>query len=106
VQSQAATLFYNGPPNGAGGWQVTGLFGNYFVTTTTPVYPPTAAWEIRQGIGQGNPGTLVGSGPGSLTLLPISLPPNGKSTWSYFQASVALSPLTLNAGTCHANYDL
>ena len=43
------------------GWNVTGLFGNYFQVVGTDPWT-TAYWEIRSGMSPGNPGTLLWGG--------------------------------------------
>jgi hypothetical protein len=48
---------------GGSGWQVSGLFGEYFTDNSWT----TASWEIRSGITPGNGGTLVASGTGATT---------------------------------------
>src|SRR5437762_4481285 len=96
--ASAATLFFNGDPNGGNingnfldcstcrssegvrvyddfqvtgaGWHVTGLFGDYF--TMSPGNQPTnGLWEIRQNVSQGNSGTLIAGGSASLTVTPM-----------------------------------
>ena len=49
---------------GGGGWNVTGVFTNNLSTNPAPT---GGYWEIRSGVSEGNGGTLVASGTGSIT---------------------------------------
>jgi hypothetical protein len=97
----AATLFYNGDANSTQGnfldchgcrapegvkiyddfqiaagqqWDLTALYGNYITQSQYDIVDPSmATWEIRQGISQGNSGTLLASGDASLTVTPQGL---------------------------------
>jgi hypothetical protein len=44
------------------GWHVTAVFSNNMLFVNPPGYVAGADWEIRTGISEGNPGTLVASG--------------------------------------------
>ncbi len=44
-------------------WNVTGLYTN----NLSSLHPSTGYWEIRQGLSDGNGGTLIASGTGALT---------------------------------------
>ena len=47
-------------------WNVTGLYTN----NLSSLQPATGYWEIRQGVSEGNGGTLVASGTGAMTQTP------------------------------------
>ena len=124
ITGEGSTLFYNGAPDlsqngnfldcnpcsartnyvfdnftvGAGGWNVSGVFGNYLMTGTSLPLPTTGYWEILQGIGAGVSGTLVASGSGSLVTSAIGVPAGATPTWTYFQGSIAISSLFLPQG--------
>jgi hypothetical protein len=128
--ASAGTLFFNGEPNGGNingnfldcstcrssegvrvyddfqvtgaAWHVTGLFGDYFMMAAGNL-PTSGLWEIRQGIGQGNSGTLIAAGSAALTLSPMSTPPNGAPSFFYFGISVDITPLDLAPGTYWMN---
>ena len=87
-QGRAQTLYYGGddndvdsfystanPPyesivyqgftiNSAGGWQVSGVFGNFLTLGTAS----SANWQILSGVSAGNGGTVVDSGTGAATV--------------------------------------
>ena len=126
----AATLFFNGDPNGGNingnfldcstcrsaqgvrvyddfqvtgaGWHVTGLFGDYF-TQQPGNQPANGLWEIRQNVSQGNSGTLIAGGSASLTVTPMGMPVNGSASFSYYGISVNIAPLDLAPGTYWMN---
>jgi len=128
--ASAGTLFFNGEPNGGNingnfldcstcrssqgvrvyddfqvtgdSWHVTGLFGDYFMMAAGNL-PTSGLWEIRQGVSQGNSGTLIAGGSASLALTPMSTPPNGAASFSYFGISVDIAPLDLAPGTYWMN---
>ena len=47
-------------------WNVTGLFTNNLIGYT----PTSGYWEIREGVSEGNGGTLIASGTGAITNIP------------------------------------
>jgi hypothetical protein len=77
---------------GGGGWNVAGLFTNNLNSNT----PTSGYWEIRSGVSEGNGGTLVASGTGSITN-----DPTGRSGFGYTEThnevdglNVSLAPGT------------
>ena len=89
-------LFTRGDPYGAAVYQnfvagtpinVTGLF-----TNNAKDYVPTSGyWEIRTGVSEGNGGSLIASGTGSIT---DTL--TGRSGFGYLEAHNAVSGLNVN----------
>lgn len=56
-------VMYDNITVGGDGWNVTGLFGNFYQADVEGMAPWTSAfWEIRTGMGEGNAGTLVHGG--------------------------------------------
>jgi hypothetical protein len=60
-----AATYQNFNVSGAG-WNVTGLYTN----NLSSLNPATGYWEIRQGLSDGNGGTLLASGTGAVTQTP------------------------------------
>ena len=74
---------------GGSGWNVTGLFTNNLSQLT----PTSGYWEVRSGLSEGNGGTLVASGTGSLTNTPT-----GRTGFGYTEYTNQVSGLNLNLG--------
>ena len=77
----------------SGGWTVGGVFSdNLSSTNITGAY-----WEIRQGVSEGNGGTLIASG---LTMTPI-VTPTGRSGFGFTEYMVEVTGLnvSLSQGT-------
>jgi hypothetical protein len=72
-------------------WRVTGLFTN----NLSQLAPTAGYWEIRQGVLEGNGGTLLASGTGAITHTPT-----GRSGFGYteYKDEVALNPQPLPPG--------
>jgi hypothetical protein len=84
-----------------GQWLVTGVFSNNLLNTNAGF--TTANWEIRSGVSEGNPGTLVASGLNA----PVVVTPTGRS-WPQtglieYTFTVAGLAVTLNPGTYWLN---
>jgi hypothetical protein len=68
-------------------WTVSALFSNNLIQFT----PTSAYWEIRQGMSEGNGGTLVASG---TTNSPV-VTPTGRSDFGYTEFTVEVTGLNL-----------
>jgi len=82
---------------GPGGWTLTGLSGIYFIQQLNQAFPTNANWEIRQGIGQNNFGTLIASGNAATTISTPSFVPPASGTDTR-QISISIAPLNLAPG--------
>jgi hypothetical protein len=65
-------------------WRVTSLFAHDYISYTTT----TANWEIRQGITNGNGGTLLYSGKAD----PATMTPDGCNDFGYIGQEVSVTP--------------
>lgn len=74
---------------GGSGWNVTGLFTNNLSQLT----PTQGYWEVRSGMSEGNGGTLIASGTGSVTNTPT-----GRSGFGYTEYTNEVDGLNLNLG--------
>ena len=83
--------------NDESGWDVTSVFSDDLISTTVT----GATWEIRQGISNGNGGTLVASG---MTATP-SVTPTGRSGFGFTEFMVEVGSLNvhLDPGTYYLN---
>jgi hypothetical protein len=81
----------------SGGWTVTGVFSNNLLSTNVTA----ATWEIRQGISEGNGGTLVASG---MTATP-TVTATGRSGFGFTEFTVEVPDLNvhLDPGTYFLN---
>lgn len=82
-------------------WQVTGLFTNNFssfgVLDQYPNTPTSAAlWSINEGLGAGNPGTMIAAGTAGATITPT-----GRSSFDLNEYTVQVEGLNfvLTSGT-------
>ncbi len=64
------SMVYNGFTVTGAGWNVTGIFGNFYGDFT----PANAAWEIRSGMSDGNGGALDWHGTGGMSVTANSAP--------------------------------
>jgi hypothetical protein len=71
-------------------WNVTGLFSNDLANTVIT----GADWEIRQGISEGNAGTLIASGTTSTPVVTLT----GRSGFGYLEYNVLANGLNLTLG--------
>jgi hypothetical protein len=96
IVSEAAVYDDFNVPNGEM-WPVAGLFSDNLLNTTIT----GADWEIRSGVSEGNPGTLIASG---TTDSPI-VTPTGRSGFGYLEYMVEVTGLnlTLTPGTYWLN---
>src|SRR6266478_4254707 len=81
----------------AGGWTVGAVFSDNLSSTTVT----GATWEIRQGISEGNGGTLIASG---MTMTPV-VTPTGRSGFGFTEFMVEVTGLnvSLSPGTYWLN---
>src|SRR5204862_196963 len=79
------------------GWNVTAVFSDNLANTTVT----GALWEIRQGVSEGNGGTLIASG---MTMTPV-VTPTGRSGFGFTEFMVEVTGLNVNlaAGTYFLN---
>jgi hypothetical protein len=82
----------------SGLWDVTGIFGNYETLVSSPL-PTTAHWEIREGVSQGNGGTLLASGTANVNITANPVPAAGSTSDSYWNISAAIGSVILGPGT-------
>jgi hypothetical protein len=75
----------------ANGWDVTELFSDNLSNTTIT----GATWEIRQGVSEGNGGTLIASG---MTVTPI-VTPTGRSGFGFTEFMVLVPGLSVHLPT-------
>src|SRR5438093_1105422 len=71
-----------------GGWTVSGVFSDNLSSTTIT----GALWEIRQGISEGNGGTLIASG---MTMTPV-VTPTGRSGFGFTEYMVEVIGLNVS----------
>jgi hypothetical protein len=84
----------------SGGWDVTAVFSDNIITTNTPETVTGATWEIRQGISEGNGGTLIASG---MTSAP-SVTRTGRGTFNFFEYMVEVPGLAVHLPTSATPY--
>ena len=78
-------------------WTVSSVFSNnQMAFGATPI---NATWEIRQGVGPGNGGTLVASGDTKATLTALNPNPNFYYADQEYRVSAAVASVVLTAGT-------
>src|SRR5437868_1178081 len=70
------------------GWSVTGVFSDNLANTIVT----GATWEIRQGVSEGNGGTLIASG---MTMTPI-VTPTGRSGFGFTEYMVEVTGLNVS----------
>src|SRR5437773_3634657 len=75
-----------------GGWTVSGVFSDNLSSTTVT----GALWEIRQGISEGNGGTLIASG---MTMTPV-VTPTGRSGFGFTEFMVVVTGLNVSLPPC------
>jgi hypothetical protein len=76
----------------SGGWDVTAVFSDNLITTNMTGTVIGATWEIRQGISEGNGGTLIASG---MTSAP-SVTPTGRGTFNFNEYMVEVPGLAVH----------
>src|SRR5205085_6663255 len=72
----------------APGWSVTGVFSDNLANTNVT----GATWEIRQGVSEGNGGTLIASG---MTMTPV-VTPTGRSGFGFIEYMVEVTGLNVS----------
>jgi hypothetical protein len=75
----------------SGGWDVTAVFSDNIITTNATSVTG-ATWEIRQGISEGNGGTLIASG---VTSAP-SVTPTGRGSFNFKEYMVEVPGLAVH----------
>ena len=75
----------------AGGWTVGAVFSDNLLNTNVT----GATWEIRQGISEGNGGTVIASG---MTMTPV-VTPTGRSGFGFTEFMVEVIGLNVNLPT-------
>ncbi|MBL0940856.1 MAG: hypothetical protein IBJ03_18335 [Gemmatimonadaceae bacterium] len=97
-------VMYDNITVGGDGWNVTGLFGNFYQADVEGMAPWTSAfWEIRTGMGEGNAGTLVYGGASAIAS--ATHVATGRSfttssaTFDEYLATIALPEFFLAPGT-------
>src|SRR5215471_19384896 len=82
----------------SGGWDVTAVFSDNLLLNTTVT---GATWEIRQGVSEGNGGTLIASG---MTMTPV-VTRTGRGTFNLYEYMVEVTGLnvSLSPGTYWLN---
>jgi len=80
-------------------WDISGVYGTFLYSTVAKggddAITPTANWEIRTGVSDGNPGTLVASGVAPLTVTQIGT----DRGYTLNTASISGLDVTLGTGT-------
>jgi hypothetical protein len=87
-QDQYAHTYDDFNVSDADGWDVTSVYSNNLDSTNST----GASWEIRQGVSEGNPGTLIASG---TTLTPV-VTPTGRSGFGFTEFMVEVTGLSVH----------
>jgi hypothetical protein len=113
AQAPPGSLWYNGDANGVNGlanerntvvsqaavyddfiagagWHITAVFSDDLITAGLPI--TGADWEIRSGVSEGNPGTLIASGLNA----PVTVTLTGRTFFGYPERMVMVTGLSLN----------
>ena len=72
----------------AAGWDVNSVFSNNLASTNIS----SATFEIRQGVSEGNPGTLIASG----TTVTPEVTPTGRSGFGFIEFMVQVNDLNIH----------
>ena len=103
VNSKNQCMMYDNITVGDNGWDVTGLFGNFYQPDVAGMVPWTSAmWEIRTGMSEGNAGTLLYGGEGfevSATHQATGRTLSGGTTFTEYLATLTIPQLYLAPGT-------
>jgi hypothetical protein len=85
-----ATVYDNFIVPAGGGWTVTSVFTNDLLDTSAGI--TTADWDIRTGVSEGNPGTVVASA----LAAPATATATGRSGFGLIEYTIEVSGLNVN----------